>query len=377
MRIVFFVTAWACLFAHFSVENNMPHLRLIGKIRNPYHFFMFLPLLSLMGLRLEYNDTGAYIWEFYNSITLSEFFQNPDSLNMLSNPLFNFYTVVVRTLTADYHFYIMLSSLFVVLLMVSFFYKISERDTYSLTIFTYITLGTYIFSMGAMKQTIAMAILSHSVLALKDRKYLRFCLLVLVAGLIHTYAWCFYIMLLLAVRPWKLRTYAVVAATVFVLFTFRESISMLLEYGEVIGKETSEELVFSGDEMNLLRVLVYSIVPICSFIFRPVLEPQLERKHCIMIHMSIISFMFMLLASIDGANMFGRMARYFEVGIIYMFPWMVTHLFDQKSRKLVALLYIGAFALFAMYQYRSFDSSYIGITWGEFFRGLLQDRTRI
>ena len=233
------------------------------------------------------------------------------------------------------------------------------------------TLGTYFFALAAMKQTIAMAVLCHSVLALRDKKYFRFSLLVFVAGLLHTYAWVFFVLLFLTGKPWSLRTYAVVAVTVAIMLTFNSSISRLLEYADEIGKSTSEELIFSGDGMNILRVAVYSIVPVASLLFRRILEPQMERKHYILLHMSIVSFMFMLLASINGANMFGRMARYFEVGTVYMFPWIIRHLFVSDSQKIVVPVYVGAFGVFATYQYWGFDLEYSSISLWKFFSSLL------
>ena len=371
MLKLIFLIFWICGFAHISVQSKFPHLRVFGNGVNPYKWLMAIPMIGLIGLRKDYNDTHSYISGFLDAPTLSALLSDPEGLELMENPLFVLYTSFMRTLTDNYHIYFMVSAVFLVVLMAIFFWEISERDTYGLVLFTYFAMGTYFFALAAMKQTLAMAILCHAVLALKDRKYLRFVVIVLIAGLVHTYAWCFMVMLLLTMRPWKLRTYGVVLATLFVMVTFRESITTVLEYGETIGKGASEEMVFSGSEMNIFRVLVYSIVPICSFVFRPILEPQMERKHYILTHMSVISFMFMLLASVDGANMFGRMARYFEVGTICMFPWMIRHLFERKSRAMVAVMYIGVFALFTLYQYRGFGSDYSGITWLQFFRSLI------
>lgn len=367
---LFLIAVWVYAMAHVaSTRYSMQHGG-ISKSLNLPNILLMLPLIGLLGLRTAYNDTGAYIEGFRNAAKLSEFFSDSENYSLLNNPLFNLYTSAIRTATDNYHIYFMLAAIFVVILMVSFFYSISGYDTYALTVFTYLALGTYFFSLAAMKQTIAMAVLCHSVLALRDKKYLKFSVLVFIAGLLHTYAWFFFILLLLTGKPWSLRTFAVVAVTAFVMVTFNNSISRILEYADAIGKGASEELVFSGEGMNMLRVAVYGIVPVISLVFRRILVPQMERKHYIMLHMSIISFMFMLLASIDGANMFGRMARYFEVGTIYMFPWIIRHLFEKSSQKAVVPVYMGAFAVFAAYQYTNFDSWYSGITLIEFLRSL-------
>ena len=218
-----------------------------------------------------------------------------------------------------------------------------------------------------MKQTIAMAILCYAVLALKRKRNFAFLAIVFIAGLFHTYAWFFSILFLLTRKPWQLQTWFIIGGTAIVMLTFNESISKMLEYANAVGKGTAEELVFSGEGMNVFRVVIYSIVPLTSLSFRKILEPQMNRKHYILLHMSVISFMFMLLAAIDGANLFGRMARYFEFGTIYMFPWIITHLFTKKSQKLMKIAYVGLFSVFALYQYGDF-SDYTGITLFEFIK---------
>lgn len=370
MLKLFLIVLWACVMAYMTA-----HRRLVisgaRKSVNLSNIMLMLPLIGLLGLRTYYNDTAAYISGFDAAPTLNAFFQNAKNYDLLGNPLFNLYTSAIRTVTDNYHVYFMIAAIFVVVLMITFFYRIAEEDTYTLTIFTFLTLGTYFFALAAMKQTIAMAVLCHSVLALRDKKYFRFSLLVFVAGLLHTYAWVFFVLLFLTGKPWSLRTYAVVAVTVAIMLTFNSSISRLLEYADEIGKSASEELIFSGDGMNILRVAVYGIVPVASLLFRRILEPQMERKHYILLHMSIVSFMFMLLASINGANMFGRMARYFEVGTVYMFPWIIRHLFVSDSQKIVVPVYVGAFGVFATYQYWGFDLEYSSISLWKFFSSLI------
>ena len=262
---------------------------------NIYNVLLMLPLIALLGLRTDYNDTLSYIVGFQDSSTLSGFFSDPENYDLLNNPLFNLFTSAVRTATDNYHIYFMIGAAFVVVLMTFFFYKIADNNTYALTIFTYLALVTYFFALAAMKQTIAIAILCCSVLMLLNRKYVRFIVLVLLAGLFHTYAWAFLILLFLTGKPWRLRTFIVVGVTVFTMLTFHDTISSLLYYADQIGKGASAEMVFNGEGMNLFRVAVYALVPALSLLFRRILEPQMERKHHIMLHMSIVSFMFMLL----------------------------------------------------------------------------------
>ena len=95
------------------------------------------------------------------------------------------------------------------------------------------------------------------------------------------------------------------------------------------------------------------------------------RKEYLFLHMSIVSFMFMLLASIDGANIFGRMARYFEIGLVYMYPWTLQHLFSGKTRSVAKFAYVVCFFVFFAYGYWDFSSGYHAITLLQFIKSLV------
>ena len=95
------------------------------------------------------------------------------------------------------------------------------------------------------------------------------------------------------------------------------------------------------------------------------------RKEYLFLHMSIVSFMFMLLASIDGANIFGRMARYFEIGLVYMYPWTLQHLFSGKNRSVAKFAYVVCFFVFFAYGYWDFSSGYHAITLLQFIKSLV------
>ena len=366
------ILIFVCIMAEMSCKwRHSTPLQAVEQRKNPFIIILIIPLVLLIGLRTNFNDTYAYINGFQNAPSINEYFQDANNYRLLNNPLFGLYTTIFREFTNNYHIYFIVSGCFVVISMISFFRNISENNTFSLSVFTYISIGTYVFAFAAMKQTIAMAILCWAVLALKDRKYFRFLLIVFIAGLFHTYAWGYVVLIFLSDKPWKIRTYIIVIATFIVMATFKETISSFLEYADSIGKSTSEEIVFSGEGMNIFRIAVYSIVPIASLIFRSILEPKMERKHYIMLHMSIVSFMFVLLASIDGANMFGRMARYFEIGTIYMFPWIIRNLFARKSQMSVLMIYCISFFAFFAYQYRDFDTSYSSISFLDFIKSII------
>jgi hypothetical protein len=78
----------------------------------------------------------------------------------------------------------------------------------------------------------------------------------------------------------------------------------------------------------------------------------------ILIHMSIISMAFMLMGTQAGANMFGRMAHYFEIGTLCCLPAMIDKPFEKTSARFIAACAIIGFLGFFVYANRGFDEEF-------------------
>jgi hypothetical protein len=208
----------------------------------------------------------------------------------------------------------------------------------------YFFLGTYTFSLAAMKQTIAMAILLFSVDAIIDRKYIRFLLLVFVAFLFHTYAIAFLILPLCLVRPWSFRTFLLLFGVYFVMTNFNTVIEGFLEFASETGKNISSEEILGTAAINPIRVAVYAVVPLIALAFRRRLFLRgTDREHNLLVNMSIITVAIMSIGLVNAANMFARMGQYFEFGLICSLPWMLPQIFDRRSEQLMTAITITCF----------------------------------
>ena len=81
----------------------------------------------------------------------------------------------------------------------------------------------------------------------------------------------------------------------------------------------------------------------------------------------------MSLGTISGANMFGRMAQYFEFGMICGLPWMIQKSFEPKSAKFVMSLAACCFFAYFFYAYQInlvFDDHYRAVTIFQFLQSL-------
>ena len=221
--------------------------------------------------------------------------------------------------------------------------------------------------MAALKQITASALLTFAIPALIDKKWVRYFAIVIVAGLIHTYAFIFLFLPLLTGKPWGWKSILLLLGTIGVMLTFESTIGSILEYADSMGKHVAEYEVFDGNQMNPFRVAVFAVVPVTTFLFHKYLEPDLDREKCVMLNMSTISLMFMLLASMNGANMFGRLARYFVLGSVVTLPWIIDHVFAKRSAQLLKIAAAACFFAFFLYDNQEFSQYYSAISIWNFF----------
>ena len=316
-------------------------------------------LVLFSGLRYSYNDTWNYIAAFMNNQGLGSFFANIQELNLMENPLFEFFRSALKEITTNRQFMIFIPSAFTQICFLRFFKRYSENFTFS--VFLYIALGTFVFSMGALKQAWAMGIVTLAFPHMEKRQWVRYYLIIFIAMLIHTYAMAYAVIPLFRQRPWKLFTYLFIMILVTVMMNFEDAISAFMDQAEEFGKELHEETIFHDHGVNILRVAVYIVTPLISFCFQRWIFPDDFDMDHVLVHMSIISFAFMLMGTQSGANMFARMAQYFELGTICCLPRMLKKTFEARSYKLISTVAIGCFLVYFVYAFgidMRFDDAY-------------------
>lgn len=332
--------------------------------RNDGALWLLILALSLFsGLRTSYNDTWNYISDFRSDPGVAGFLADPENLNPFKNPLFYFYQSILKDLTGNPQHLIFTTSVFSQVCFVRFFKHYSQNFTF--TVFLYFTLGTFSFTLAAMKQVVAMSVLTLAFPALQQRRWGRYYLLVVIAMLFHTYAIAFAVLPLFTQRPWSVFTYLFVSAMVVLMMNFEQVITEFMEQANDLGKTLADYELFDSHTINVFRLFVYAVPPIISFVFQRWIIPESTRTNNILIHMSIISLAFMSMGTQSGANMFGRMSTYFELGTLCCLPDMMAATFEQRSHNLVRGLAIAGFLGFFIYANAinsSFDDGYRAIS---------------
>lgn len=202
-----------------------------------YMVALIIFLILFAGLRTRYNDTQNYIQGFQQSETIRVFLSNSENLNLLHNPLFYGFQALIRTFTDNFTVFFIICATIINVLNVRFIKRNVQRNDFALSMFLYVALGTLILSLAAQKQTLTMAILTLALTQLFQKKYVKYFIIVFLAGLVHSYGWLFLFLPLLDCEIWSMRTYFLLIATVFIMYTFQNTISSFIEAADQVGNE--------------------------------------------------------------------------------------------------------------------------------------------
>lgn len=373
---------WGCVFLMYLSQVYYPvETQLQGHQSGRHHFmwkksdiFMIVVIFWLSAfsfLRTSYNDTATYIGTFSSAQTIAEGIANGTFTDWTGNPWSMLYRSLMREITDNYHIYFLIPAVLSSFAAVKLFKRYSVNPAFSLFIF--FSLGTYIMYMAALKQCLAVFCLLLALPYAIDKKYVRFYLLVFVAILFHTHAFMFAIIPLLLEKPWGKVTWALLGATIFAMLTYDYTLGAFMEYAQSIGALVDEGELFDGHSINVLRVLVYWVPALLALIFRRRLFTDSTKEENLFVNMSIVSAFILTLGMVQAANLFARMAGYFEIATAIALPWMIKKLFTKQSAQLVTILagilYFGYF-LFEFTVSKDFGSDYAAITLWQFIQSL-------
>ena len=369
---------WGCVFLMYLSQVYYPsEVQLDSRQISKRHFMLrradifIIIVIAWMTcfsfLRTNYNDTANYIFFWRNAGTVKDFLESGGLLDLTGNPLSMLWQALSHDLSSNYHIYFFLPAVLISLSTIKLFKQYSVNPAFSLLIF--FSIGTYIMYMAALKQCLAMFFLLLALPYALDKKYIRFYLLVFVAILFHTHAFMFAIVPLLLEKPWGKVTWALLGATIFAMLTYDYTLGAFMEYAQSIGALVDEGELFDGHSINVLRVLVYWIPALLALIFRRRLFTDSTKEENLFVNMSIVSAFILTLGLVQAANLFARMAGYFEIATAIALPWIIKKLFTKQSAQLVTILacilYFGYF-MFEFTVSKDFGSDYSAISLWQF-----------
>lgn len=373
---------WGCIFLmamsqiYYPVRLGLddPKAHRSNFLRRKADIFMVIVIAwmtCVSFLRTNYNDTWNYIQGFANAPSIAEGLADGTFTDWTGNPWSMLYRCALRSITDNYHIYFFFPAFLSSFAVVKMVKRYSVTPGFSMMIF--FSVGTYVLYIAALKQCFAMFFLIMALPYAIEKKYLRFYLLVTVAVLFHVHAFMFAIVPLLLGKPWGKRTWLLLAAVLFATATYDVTMGKFMEIAQSVGAYVTQEELFDGYQINALRVMVYWVPALLALVFRKRLFRSSTQTENLFVNMSIVSAFILTMGLVEGANLYARMAGYFEVATAIALPWMIKKLFTKESAQFVTIVagvcYFGYF-LFEFGVAKDFGHNYSAITLGEFFLGL-------
>lgn len=318
-------------------------------------------------LRTNYNDTANYIHMWTTAPSIGDFLKSGALLDWTDNPLSELWKSIAHDISDSYHVYFLLPAFLSSYAMVKLLKRYSVDPVLGILLF--FSVGTYVMFVAAMKQSIAIAILIYALPYAIDRKYGRFYLLVFVAMLFHTHAFIFLPLPFFFGKPWGKVTWSLLTLVLLSMVTYDQTYGAFMNFAQSIGANVVDFEVFDGHSIHPLRVVIYAIPALLTLIYRDRLFRDSTREENLFANMSIVAAFILSVGLVQGANLFARMATYYEIAFGITLPWIIRKLFNRRSAGLVATIAGILYFAYFLYEFgvsKGFDGEYRSITIWQF-----------
>lgn len=292
-------------------------------------------LAGFAGLRTHCNDTGAYR-HGYELITESSWEASDKSIG--ANPLFNWVNYQLSMRGVSTQNFLMFWAFLTVACYVIFVHAYSAN--YPLTVFLLFTTGCYTFAFAGIKQAAAVGIAVIATMFALRKRWLLFLVGILIATLIHPYSLMYLLVPFMEFKPWTKKTYWMLAIFLAAGFLLRPLIGTVVNITTLLGEEyTVSE--FTGDGVNIFRVLVCNVPLALSFLYRKKLFANTSKAENLVVNLTMLNGAIMFVGLFGTANYFGRLANYFLIFQLLSLPWMLKKIGGKSGQFLTILMILG------------------------------------
>ena len=178
-----------------------------------------------------------------------------------------------------------------------------------------------------------------------QKKWFPFVACVLVAALIHPYALMYLLVPVMEFRPWAKWTYWMLAIFLAAGFLLRPLIGTVVNITTLLGEEYTVSS-FTGEGVNIFRVLVCNVPLVLSYIYRKKLFSDSSKAENLIVNLTMLNGAIMFVGLFGTANYFARLANYFLIFQSLSLPWMLKKIGGRDGKMLTILMVLGFIAYF-------------------------------
>lgn len=313
---------------------------------------LVIPYIIWAGFRVDTGDTGAYRYSFMHApATITEL---PSYvISQTKDQGFSVLTVLLKAIIGNSDvIYFLIIAAFQMLCLAFVYRKYSVNYLFSIFLFVAST-DYFSWLFNGMRQFIAVTgIFACTGLMLK-KKYLSLVVVILLLSTIHASALIMIpVVYICQGRAWNKKT-------LFFIFSMAILIAFIDKFTPVIDTMMAEtqysdimtnEVWLNDDGTNILRVFVYSVPAILSFIGKRYVEQENIPIINLSVNMSICAAAVYFLSNVTSGVYVGRLPVYMSLYSYISLPWLFENMFTLESKKIMYLLAIAAYVVFFYYQ---------------------------
>lgn len=316
---------WVVLWSFLLNKNQK-----ISISQKTYIIICSLALIFVMGLRSRYvgtMDTFIYSQMFdtaQNFSDLRDFLKNREVLGgalLLSEGGFYTYVWLVAQVFSDVQWFILITSAFIVIATARFIYKNSDDSLISWI--SFVCLGSMTFTMNGMRQAMAMSFCLLSYRFVREKKLLRFLLIMIIAVLFHKSAIIFVFVYLMRNMKLNVQSFAFVAIGVGAFLIFAQNIAFI--YDSFTGEDYATAETFESG--GVVTILIY-LIAIIGMLLR---YKSIQDSEKFLPLALIIVGLSLYLGRFISTQIYERASYYFAYFLMLCFPTVLKES-DPKVR---------------------------------------------
>lgn len=310
----------------------------------------WVTVIFISGFRYGFCDTGVYrnlcqnIGTDWNRATSETF--------AIQDVGFNLLMIAINRMGLHPQYIIVVTSLITFTAYGFYIGKYSMDVPYSLLLFLFVT---YFTMINGIRQVLAAMVVFLALPAVRDKKFIPYALLVLLASTLHASAFIMLPLYFVITGPRLNLGIWLFYGCVVVFFAIPSLANAVL--GSLLEDSTYLEYLKLDSQMGTMRLLVASVPALISIIYGFVeyrnailIENYVhtDRLTDILINMQLVGFGFTIL----GLRMvyFARLSMYLDGGFMLLLPRAIKGSFAPQSEQFVKLASIVLYGAYFLYQ---------------------------
>ena len=294
----------------------------------------------ISGIRSGFGDTWAYIYS-YNRIG-----PNYNFVNSGYEIGFTFFLMLLKKISTNPQFMIFITSSIINISNIFIIRKYS-KNSFELSIFLYMT-AYYLVTMNGIRQSLVASLIFLCTPLLIKRKFYIYALIIILLSTFHVSA-----LIMIPVyfvcnkKAWGKEIWIWIILFIIAMIFYEPFINILYE---ILGdSKYANYKNFNEGGANIIRVLVYFVPVVISYIKRKQLEDWVYGD--IFVNITLLNFVIMAFSYYNW--IFARFSIYTQLYVIVLVPYIIKNCFNKnKEYKLMYYGFIVCYLLFFIYDCR-------------------------